>query len=161
MWCTGSCGTLGGKFVNWIQGQPFLLWEGSVCFTKPGDSSSEICMCSTDDCNQDFRSARKAAGISETARAAICDGKECPLANLRKINEEYDFNSACYTDGSGEEKCFTSDVVYYPQVGKLTRARRSVGDYELTNIDGENNSGSNIKCALSVLIGIVLAQLFR
>ena len=31
------------------------------------------------------------------------------------------------------------------QVGKLTRARRSVGDYELTNIDGENNSGANIK----------------
>ena len=37
----GAAGTLGGKFVNWIQGQPFLLWEGSVCFTKPGDSSSE------------------------------------------------------------------------------------------------------------------------
>ena len=48
---------------------------------------------------------------------AMCNGEECPLANLRKLSEEYDFNSACYTtDNDPTERCFTSDVAYIPQV---------------------------------------------
>ena len=38
----GEVGTLGAKAVSWIQGQRFMLWSGSVCFTKPGNSEKEV-----------------------------------------------------------------------------------------------------------------------
>ena len=34
------------------------------------------------------------------SRSAMCDGKECPMADLRKIDPKYEgINSACYTGG--------------------------------------------------------------
>ena len=47
----------------------------------------------------------------------ICNGEECPLANLGRLSDSYDFNSACYTsDSDPTERCFTADVAYNPQV---------------------------------------------
>jgi len=141
----GEIGKIGSQVVDWLQGGEFTinrLWENSACFTKPGAKDKEICICNKDGCNKDVASARKASGINENARASVCNGKECPLVNLKKINEQIDFNSACYTTGDSEEKCFSTDILKLPKLGKLTRATRDAGDVQLTNIDGEANSGA-------------------
>lgn len=144
----GGVGTLGAELVKFMQGRKFNIWADNVCFTKPGSSDEEVCLCNTESCNEDYKSAMKAAGINPNAKAADCDGQECPLANLKKVSDNLDFNSACYTytpatseTRSTKERCFTSDVVALPQAAKLTRSKRSVvddgGEFKLTNIDGE------------------------
>lgn len=151
----GAAGTLGAKVVNWMQGKSFNFWANSVCFTMPGDGAKEVCMCSKDDCNEDKASARKAVGINANARAAICNGEECPMVDLSKIDSKYDFNSACYTGGEDSiVKCFTSDIMYTPEAAALTRSKRSTDDgYELLNIDGENNYES---AAFTMNSGLIL-----
>eukprot|EP00091_Calanus_sinicus_P025217 TRINITY_DN9496_c0_g1_i2.p1 TRINITY_DN9496_c0_g1~~TRINITY_DN9496_c0_g1_i2.p1 ORF type:complete len:210 (-),score=49.26 TRINITY_DN9496_c0_g1_i2:182-811(-) len=116
-----------------------------------------------DECNMDRDSARKAAGINLNARSAICNGEECPMADLSKIDDKYDFNSACYTGGEDDiVKCFTSDILYTPEAAALTRSRRSTDDgYELFNIDGVDNSGQATKGMLAVILGLAVALIFR
>eukprot|EP00092_Neocalanus_flemingeri_P024067 GFUD01026106.1.p1 GENE.GFUD01026106.1~~GFUD01026106.1.p1 ORF type:complete len:291 (-),score=77.73 GFUD01026106.1:146-1018(-) len=155
----GAAGTLGAGVVKWMQGKSFNFWANSVCFTVPGHIDQEVCMCSKEGCNKDATTARAEAGISPSARSAICDGKECPMAALSKIDSKYDFNSACYTGGEDAiVKCFTTDVLYVPEAAALTRSELTTDDgYKLFNIDGVDNSGETKKGMFAVLLGIALA----
>jgi len=159
----GAAGKFGAEVVKWMQGKSFNFWANSVCFTMPGNGEQEVCMCSKDECNMDRDTARKAAGINLNARSSICNGEECPMADLSKIDDKYDFNSACYTGGEDEiVKCFTSDILYTPEAAALTRSRRSTDDgYELFNIDGVDNSGKVTKGMLAVILGLAVALIFR
>jgi len=142
----GAAGKIGAEVMKWMQGKKFNFWANSVCFTMPGNAEREVCMCSKDGCNMDRAAARAAVGINPGSRSAICNGEECPMADLSKIDESYDFNSACYTGGEDSiVKCFTSDIPFVPEAAALTRSRRSTDGYELLNIDGENNGSSDFK----------------
>merc|ERR1719341_2940870 len=159
----GAAGKFGAEVVKWMQGKSFNFWANSVCFSMPGNGEQEVCMCSKDDCNMDRDSARKAAGINLNARSSICNGEECPMADLSKIDDKYDFNSACYTGGEDEiVKCFTSDILFTPEAAALTRTRRSTDEgYELFNIDGVDNSGKVTKGMLAVILGLAVAVIIR
>jgi len=159
----GAAGTFGAGIVKWMQGRSFNFWANSVCFTVPGHADQEVCMCSKEGCNEDANKARKEAGISETARSAICNSEECPMADLSKIDSKYDFNSACYTGGEDSVvKCFTTDVLYVPEAARLTRAKRSTEDgYELLNIDGVDNSGETKKGMFAVILGVAVAVILQ
>jgi len=162
----GKVGTFAAEAVKFMQGKSFNLWAGSVCFTKPGSEDKEVCLCSKDGCNMDKATAREAAGISPSARAAVCGGEECPLADLKKLDNKYDFNSACYTGGEDSiVKCFTSDVLTVPEAAALTRNNPSVDGYHLVNIDGaENGSSSQARRSqgmVAVMLGMVMAAIFN
>jgi len=166
----GAAGKLGAEVVNWMQGKTFNFWADSVCFTVPGKSDQEVCMCNKEECNKDAITARREAGIKPDAKAAMCDGKECPMADLSKIDKKYDFNSACYTGGEDSiVKCFTTDVLYLPEAAALTRSKRSTDDgYELHNIDGvENtaekfsNSGDANRGIFAVIFSIVFVLILQ
>jgi len=162
----GKVGSFAAEAVKWMQGQSFNLWAGSVCFTKPGNGDKEVCLCSKDGCNRDKTSAREAAGISLSARAAMCDGKECPMADLRKIDPKYEgINSACYTGGEDSVvKCFTSDILTVPEAAALTRENLETNNgYRLFNIDGvENGSagqGIRYQGVLAIMLGLAVAAI--
>jgi len=151
--------------VDWLQGGEMTLnrvWENSACFTKPGARDKEICICNQDECNRDVPTARLAVtGVAnnEDARASVCNGVECPLVNLKKIDENIDFSSACYTSTRGvdssdsTEKCFSTDILTLPKLAELTSAKRTVGDFQLTNIDGEpiRNTGTSRTLWISLM----------
>jgi hypothetical protein len=156
----GKAGTFAAEAVKWMQGKSFNFWANSVCFSKPGAEDKEVCMCSKGDCNKDKATARKACGINNpNAKAAICNGEECPLADLSKIDAKYDFNSACYTGGEDSiVKCFTSDILTVPEAAALTRNRRSTDDgYTLINIDGEDNGKSGQDQSSHGMLAVILA----
>jgi hypothetical protein len=45
--------------VLYLQGTPYVFWENSVCFSRPGyNDTQEVCICSTDGCNRDYTTAR-------------------------------------------------------------------------------------------------------
>merc|ERR1719228_96073 len=162
----GKAGTFAAEAVKWLQGKSFNLWAGSVCFTKPGSGDKEVCLCSKDGCNMDRATAREAAGISLSARAAVCNGEECPMADLTKIDPKYEgINSACYTGGEDSVvKCFTSDILTVPEAAALTRENTETDTgYRLFNIDGGENGSTGqarrYQGALAVLLGLAVAAI--
>jgi len=166
----GHAGKFGAEIVNWMQGKSFNLWANAVCFTVPGHHDQEVCLCQKEGCNEDHISGRKAAGIDPNARAAMCGGQECPMADLSKIDGKYDFNSACYTGGEDSiVKCFTTDVVLDPVAAKLTRSENSVDGYTLFNINGVDNpagltgpnSGSSTREILTIVLGFAFAIILQ
>jgi len=166
----GHAGKLGAEIVHWMQGKSFNLWANAVCFTVPGNHAQEVCLCQKEGCNADFATGREAAGISKDAKAAMCGDQECPMADLSKIDEKYDFNSACYTGGEDSiVRCFTTDVVLDPKAAALTRSDNSVDGYTLFNINGaENpagltgpNSGSSTREILTIVLGFAFAFILQ
>jgi len=53
-----GCG-VGGDLVQYLQGTPYVFWENSVCFSRPGfNDTQEVCICTRDGCNKDYTSSR-------------------------------------------------------------------------------------------------------
>jgi len=152
----GGAGTFGAEIVQFMQGKQFNFLAGAVCFTKPGTSDQEVCMCSKEGCNENADTAKKSVGINPNARSALCNGEECPLAPLNNVNNNVDFNTACVTyrppGEDAKEMCYSTEAVLIPEVSALTRSKRSVTDkgatYTLSNVDGEDKPFDGFQSAL-------------
>jgi len=171
----GGAGTLGAELIQFIQGKQFNFLAGSVCFTKPGSSDKEVCLCSTEACNNDPATALRSVGVRADAKSAECGGEECPLANLTAVNSGADFNSACVTFSGppSREMCYSTQAVLIPEAAKLTRsnpkadAENGEGTYTLNNIDGETTpfekfqgffgyeSGASYSTVSATLMGVL------
>lgn len=110
----GEVGALGAKLVDYLQGNPFNLMAGSVCFAMPGNSENEVCVCKADGCNLDRNTAKAALGIKEDAESIMCGGKVCPVTNLSRVPglEHWQGNTACYTKPGQPEQCFPTVGIY-------------------------------------------------
>lgn len=139
----GEVGSFGAKLVDFLQGNPFNVLAGYVCFSVPGNKEHEVCICKEDGCNEDRKSAKEALGIQEEAESIECGGKECPVTDLsRVINDWTGFNTACYTKLGGDERCFSTQGIFDKEAvtaAKLTMSARNeaqIGEYRFSKQTG-------------------------
>jgi len=157
----GKAGTLGAQVLKWIQGEKFDFWANKVCFTVPGKSEQEVCMCNSDNCNMNAATARTANGFPIRGEMLKCGDKECPMTDLKSINPEFDFSSACYKrDGERGEHCLNTDILMHPQFARMTKANNYVAEGFSLTTRGTASTGSRVYLGLlfSLLIVLVLAR---
>jgi len=95
-----GCG-VGGDLVQYLQGTPYVFWENSVCFSRPGfNDTQEVCICTRDGCNKDYTSSRATYAyyprLGEGPNVTSIDGEEGEVVDSREVlvgTRERDFDS--------------------------------------------------------------------
>jgi len=126
---TGYFGQVGGKLLKYFEEDNLHVLAGTdICFSVPVVDDLEMCLCKTDECNQDKTAAKKSLNIPDSAEPLKCAKSDCPVTDLSTVIDGWKgFNSACYMKDSEEkEHCFTTEGIYDEDVvraAKLVQAR--------------------------------------
>jgi len=146
-----GCGA-GGDILQYMQGTPYVFWTNSVCFPRPGTTDQEVCLCNLDGCNKDVSTARTAANIAVSSKLIQCGGKDCPLADLSKVDPGLaDIDTSCYTSpGSTEEHCFTTEGIFDPLAVAAAKDSSSsaTSQYKFSRVNGAPAQPSCFMCSL-------------
>jgi len=81
-----------------------------------------------------------------------CGGKDCPLADLSKVDPGLaDIDTSCYTSpGSTEEHCFTTEGIFDPLAVAAAKDRSSsaTSQYKFSRVNGAPAQPSCFMCSL-------------
>jgi len=150
---TGLLGQVGGRVLKWFQEDNRHVLAGTdICFSVPLQTDTEMCLCKTDDCNEDKTTAKKSLHIADEAEALKCSGSDCPVTDLSSVlGEKWSgFNSACYKkDNEEKEHCFTTEGIYDEKVvrsARLVQAKsgeNSAEGFTFTQTSGSGRAGGS------------------
>jgi len=159
---TGLFGQVGGKVLKWFQEDNMHVLAGTdICFSVPLQHDTEMCLCKTDECNQDKTAAKKSLHVADEAEALKCSGSDCPVTDLSSLLGENwtGFNSACYKKGNEEkEHCFTTEGIYDKDVvrsAKLVQAKsgeNSAEGFTFTKTSGIGRTGGSVGFLIACLL---------